>query len=148
MAQMDKIRVLIVDSHASVRKGLATFLDTLDNLVLVAEASNGPEAFHLCYLFQPDVILMDLRVTGLDAITFTRLVRQFNNGTQVIVLANSDEDKALVQAALKAGAVFCLHKSVSADELAKAIETAYADRPLPPRRKGDAPNQDQLTRLR
>jgi DNA-binding NarL/FixJ family response regulator len=93
-------------------------------------------------------VLMDLQVTGLDAITFTRLIRQLNNEIQVIVLASSDEDKSLIQAALKAGAVISLHKSVSADELAQAIETAYADRLIPPQRTGDAPTQDQLTRLR
>ncbi len=148
MAHMDKIRVLIVDDHASVRKGLATFLDTIDNLVLVAEAANGPEAFHLCYLFQPDVILLDSQITGLDAVTFTRLIRHMNNQIQVIVLAAGEEDKSLSQAALKAGAVLALQKSVSAGELTQAIEAAYADRPVPSRRKGDVPSQDQPTRLR
>ncbi len=148
MEQKDKIRVLIVDDHASVRKGLVAFLETVENMVLVAEASNGPEAFHLCYLVQPDVILMDLNVAGLDAITFTRLIREMNSEIQVIALVSSDEDKSLIQSAIKAGAVIALHKSVSAGELAHAIETAYADRFISQKRKGDAPNQDQLLRLR
>jgi NarL family two-component system response regulator LiaR len=131
MTPIDKIRVLVVDDHATVRKGLATFLDSVDNLVLVGEATNGPEALHFCYLYQPDVVLMDSKVAGVDVVTTTRLIRQFFCNTQVIVLTGSEEDESLTEAALHAGALISLRKSVSANELAKAIEAAYADRTIP-----------------
>jgi NarL family two-component system response regulator LiaR len=148
MSQGDKIRVLVVDNHATVRKGLATFLDSVDNLVLVAEATNGPEALHFCYLFQPDVVLMDLQTPGLDPATVTRLIRQLYSNTQIIVLTSGNEDKGLIDSALKAGAVISLQKSVSAGELTQAIEAAYADKTDRLKRKGDAASWDQPPRLR
>jgi two-component system, NarL family, response regulator LiaR len=128
MGQIDQIRVLIVDGHAYVRRGLAAFFDIVGNLTLVGEAANGPEALHLCYMQQPDVVLVDLKTEGLDGVTVTRLINQYYSNVQVIALASDDEDKNLIDEALAAGAVVALPKHVSADELINAIRTAYATR--------------------
>ncbi len=145
MGQVGKIRVLVVDSHATVRKGLATFLETVDNLALVAEASNGPEAFHFCYLFRPDIVLMDLQTQGLDAVTVTHLIHECYGDTQVIVLAADNEDKTLIDAALKAGAIVSLQKTVSASELTRTIEVAFASRKQPINSTKSAANSEHHT---
>ncbi len=133
----DKIRLLIVDDHAAVCKGLADFLETIDQFLIVAEASNGPQAVHLCYMFQPDVVLLSLRMAGLDAVTVTQLISKFYGNIRVITLASDDDDRALVEAALGAGAVACLPKNVTAHELLDAINAAYAAKLPPSERKGD-----------
>ncbi len=130
MGQIDQIRVLIVDGHACVRRGLAAFFDIIGSLTLVGEATNGPEALHLCYMRQPDVVLVDLKTEGMDGVTVTRLIRQYYSNVEVIVLASSDDEKTLIDQALEAGAAIALPKNVSADELIHAIEAAYATRTL------------------
>ena len=122
------IRVLIVDDHAMVRTGLATFLEVSDDLDLVGQATNGQEAVETCQQLQPDVILMDLVMPEMDGVTATRAIRERWPQVQVIVLT-SFQEKELVQDALQAGAISYLLKNVSANELAEAIQAAYAGRP-------------------
>jgi len=119
---------MIVDDHTMVRRGLAVILKTVDDLVLVGEASNGQEAVHLCEQAQPDVILMDLVMPDMDGTTATRIIRERRPHVQIIALTSFHE-KELVQKALEAGAISYLLKNVSADELAKAIRSAYAGQP-------------------
>jgi NarL family two-component system response regulator LiaR len=122
------IRVMLVDDHAMVRKGLAAFLKSKPDLELVGEASNGQEALEVCDQVQPDVILMDLMMPKMDGAAATRAIRKRWPHVQVIALT-SFQEKELVQGALKAGAISYLLKNVSADELARAIRAAYAGRP-------------------
>jgi NarL family two-component system response regulator LiaR len=122
------IRVMLVDDHAMVRKGLAAFLKSKTDLDLVGEANNGQEALEVCDQVQPDVILMDLVMPKMDGAAATRAIRERWPHVQVIALT-SFQEKELVQGALKAGAISYLLKNVSADELAKAIRAAYAGRP-------------------
>ena len=119
------IRVMIVDDHAVVRRGLATFLLAFDDLELVGEASGGDEAVTLCRQCQPDVVLMDLVMPGTDGTAATRAIRQSCPQVQVIALTSFREEN-LVQGALQAGAISYLLKNVSADYLAQAIRGAYA----------------------
>ena len=119
------IRVLIVDDHAMVRAGLATFLEVSDDLELVGEASNGLEAIHQCEIHPPDVILMDLLMPEMDGVTATHEIRSRWPGTQVIVLTSFQESD-LVQQALKAGAISYILKNVSMQPLTRAIRQAYA----------------------
>lgn len=119
------IRVMIVDDHAVVRSGLTAFLAAFSDLELVGEAENGDEALMRCQSFNPDVILMDLRMTGTDGITATHQIKERYPNIKVIALTSFQEDD-LVQRALEAGAIGYLMKNVTARDLAAAIRSAYA----------------------
>ncbi|NIO69574.1 MAG: response regulator, partial [Anaerolineae bacterium] len=119
---------MLVDDHAVVRSGLGAFLLAFDDLELVAEADGGEEAVRLCEQVQPDVVLMDLVMPGMDGAAATRAIRERCPQIQVIALT-SFKEKELVQGALEAGAIGYLLKNVSADELADAIRAAHAGRP-------------------
>ena len=121
------IRVLVVDDHTMVRRGLATFLKVFDDLNLAGEAANGQEAIQLCASLQPDVVLMDMVMPDMDGATTTQLIRKQWPQIQVLALTSFKEE-ILVQSALQAGAIGYLLKDVSADELAQAIRAAYAGR--------------------
>lgn len=125
-----RIRVLVVDDHAIVRNGLRYFLMVFDDLELVGEAADGQQALRQCADIQPDVVLMDLVMPGMDGISATRAIRQRWPRIQVIALI-SFKDEIRVQAALRAGVICYLLKNVSADELADAIRSAHADRLTP-----------------
>ena len=122
------IRVLVVDDHAVVRRGLATFLLASSDLLLAGEAGSGAEAVQLCGEVRPDVVLMDLVMPDMDGATATQQIRQRCPDVHVIALT-SFHDENLVQRALQAGAIGYLLKNVSADQLADAIRAASAGRP-------------------
>ncbi len=122
------IRVLIADDHAVVRNGLKFFLLAFDDLELVGEAANGEQALRLCARVQPDVVLMDLVMPGMDGISATRAIHQRYPGIQIIALTSFGEEE-LVEEALKAKAVGYLSKDVSAEALADAIRAAHVGRP-------------------
>ena len=121
------IRVVLVDDHTMVRRGLATFLKVYDDLELAGEAGDGQTAIQLCAQVQPDVVLMDMVMPDMDCATVTRLIRQQFNSIQVLALTSFKEE-ILVQSALQAGAIGYLLKDVSADDLAQAIRAAHAGR--------------------
>ncbi len=121
------IRVMLVDDHTMVRKGLVTFLKVFDDLQLAGEAESGEAAIELCTETQPNVILMDMVLPSMDGATATRLIRQKFPQVQVIALTSFKEG-ALIKNALEAGAIGYLLKDVSADELVRAIRSAYAGR--------------------
>jgi two-component system, NarL family, response regulator LiaR len=126
-ASSERIRVLVVDDHTMVRRGLATFLQVFDDLELAGEAASGQEAIQLCAELQPDVVLMDMVMPDMDGATATRLIRKQSSQVQVLALTSFKEE-TLVQSALKAGAIGYLLKDVSADDLAQAIRAAHAGR--------------------
>jgi NarL family two-component system response regulator LiaR len=125
MTTSDPIRVMIVDDHDMVRKGLATFLKVNADLELVGEARDGQEALRMCEQVHPNVVLMDLVMPEMDGTTATRLIRQRWPEVQVVALT-SFQEKELVQQVLQAGAIGYLLKNVSVDELADAVRAAYA----------------------
>lgn len=125
MSKSPPIRVMLVDDHTMVRRGLATFLKVFDDLELVGEAADGETAVELCGRILPDVVLMDMVMPDMDGVTATRLIRQQFPSVQVIALT-SFKEKGLVQSALYAGAIGYLLKDVSAEELAQAINAAHA----------------------
>jgi two-component system, NarL family, response regulator LiaR len=127
MSTTSPIRVLVVDDHDMVRKGLAAFLKTKADLKLVGEASNGKAALDVCGQVQPDVVLMDLVMPEMSGAEATRLIRERWPGVQVIALT-SFQEKELVQEALQAGAISYLLKNVTVDDLADAIQAAHAGR--------------------
>ncbi len=124
---MTAIRILLVDDHAVVRSGLTKFLLVNKDLELVAEASDGAEAVQLAGLHQPDVILMDIMMPGMDGITATREIHHKYPQIKVIALTSFSEQN-LVQGALQAGAIGYLQKNVTASELGNAIRSAHSGR--------------------
>jgi len=123
------IRIALVDDHAVVRRGLATFLDAYDELELVGEATNGQEAIALADAVNPDIILMDLMMPVMDGPTAIAAIRAKHPTIQIIALTSFSDDK-VVQAALRAGAISYMMKNVSAEDLVEAIRAAHRGRSM------------------
>ena len=122
---MTPIAILIADDHPVIREGLAKMLGLYDDLKVVGEAADGEEAIAKVRALHPRVVLMDVRMGGMDGVTATRVIREEEPETEVIVLSNYDEDHYVFEA-LRAGAKSYLLKDVSADRLADAIRTVAA----------------------
>jgi NarL family two-component system response regulator LiaR len=129
MTEAEPIRVMIVDDHGVVRRGLAAYLRNENGLELVGEARDGQEALQLCETIQPDVVVMDLIMPELGGVAATRLIRNRWPDVQVIALT-SFKEQDLVYEALQAGAIGYLLKNVSGNDLASAIRAAYAGRSI------------------
>jgi NarL family two-component system response regulator LiaR len=127
ISPLKPIRVMLVDDYMMVRRGLATFLKVFDDMQLAGEAESGEEAIQMCAEVLPDVILMDMIMSGMDGATATRAIRQQFPKVQVIALTSFKQGE-LIKNALEAGAIGYLLKDVSADELARAIRAAHAGR--------------------
>jgi len=128
MKEARPIKVMIVDDHSMVRRGLTAFLKNESDLEIVGEARDGREAIEICEQTQPDVILMDLIMPDLGGVAATRMILQRWPEIRVLVLT-SFQEKDLVQEALQAGAIGYLLKNVSGEELADAIRSTYAGKP-------------------
>ncbi len=129
MAEGTPIRVLVVDDHAVVRGGLRLFLMAFDDMELVGEAGSGEKALALCAEVRPDVVLMDLVMPGVGGVDAIRLIMERYPWVKVIALTSFPEEE-LVQAALAAGAMSYLLKTISASNLAAAIRAAHAGQPV------------------
>jgi two-component system, NarL family, response regulator LiaR len=119
------IKVLLVDDHAVVRQGLRMFLSLDADLEIVGEAGNGEEGLALARQLQPDVVLMDLLMPGMDGIAATAVIRRELPETEVIALTSVLEDRLVVDA-IRAGAIGYLLKDTNADDLCQAIKAAAA----------------------
>ncbi|MBE7121032.1 response regulator [Bacillus cereus] len=119
-----KIKVLLVDDHTVVLKGLAFFLSTREDFELVGEANNGKEALVKVGETSPDVVLMDLYMPEMDGIEATACIKKEYPNVKVIVLT-SFSDQAHVLPALKAGASGYILKDIEPDQLVEAIRSAY-----------------------
>jgi len=119
----DVIRVMIVDDHPQVRRGLAVFLELWDDFLLVGEAENGEKAIALVEQLHPDVILMDLVMPVMDGVTATRIIRNHFPDVQIVVLT-STVDLEVIQQALDAGAKTYMLKNVTIDTMANTIRSA------------------------
>jgi DNA-binding NarL/FixJ family response regulator len=147
------ISVMLVDDHAIVRQGLERLFETVDDIEVVASASNGREAVDLVAEFEPDVILMDLSMPEMDGVEATRRIIASGSSSRVVVLTSFGDEQRIMDA-LNAGAHGYLLKHVAPDDLLNAIRSAHAgDAPLDPRagrvlleaRRTGAPRQDDLT---
>ena len=129
-----KIRVLIVDDHAVVRQGLRTFLelhgdpssDDVSSLPIevVGEAADGAQAVDLSRRLQPDVVLLDLVMPGMDGIQATPRIVACSPRSRVIILTSFGEEDKVIPA-VRAGAQGYLLKDIPPDELARAVRAAY-----------------------
>ncbi|MEC0248585.1 response regulator transcription factor [Paenibacillus chitinolyticus] len=120
-----KIRILLADDHAVVRKGLQMFLATQPDLELAGEASDGRQALEMIASLSPDVVLMDLNMPGLNGIEAAEIIKRDHPRVKVIVLTSfSDQDHVLP--AVRAGARGYLLKDIEPDELVRAIRRVHA----------------------
>lgn len=127
------VRVMVVDDHPVVRRGLAEVLEGADDLELVGAHSSAREAIEALSASAPDVILMDVSMPGLDGITATREVLRRRPATQVVMLTSYAED-ATVLAALDAGATGYLLKDAEPEEVVRGVRAAArGEAPLAPR---------------
>jgi DNA-binding NarL/FixJ family response regulator len=122
---LDKIRILSVDDHDLVRKGIAAILSTEADLDLVAEASCGAEALRLFREHQPDVTLMDLRLTDMTGGEVTSAIRQEFPEARIIALTSYDGDQDIYRA-LEAGVRGYLLKEMVHTEVVKAIRVVHS----------------------
>lgn len=126
------IRVLLADDHAVVRQGLRTFLDLQEDIEVVAEAGDGETTIDAARRTQPDVVLLDLVMPGLDGVGALKRLREAGLRARVIVLTSFGDDDKLF-AALRAGAAGYLLKDVEPAELVRSIRSvADGHTPLSP----------------
>ncbi|MFJ9473175.1 response regulator [Streptomyces caniferus] len=119
------IRVLLVDDHQVVRRGLRTFLEVQDDIEVVGEASDGAEGIAAAEELRPDVVLMDVKMPGMDGIEALRALRELDNPARVLVVTSFTEQRTVVPA-LRAGAAGYVYKDIDPDALAGAIRSVHA----------------------
>jgi len=119
------IRVLIADDHTVLRHGLRLILSEADDLSIVGEAADGEQAVALALALDPDVVLMDVNMPGVDGIEATRRIRAARPGIHILVLTVSDRDRDLVEA-MRAGARGYLLKKAESGEVLEAIRRVAA----------------------
>ena len=118
-----RITILLVDDHEVVRRGLKAYLDAQPDFKVIAEASSGTEAIELAAEYLPDVLIMDLVMSGMGGVETTRKVKDITPRTQVVVLTSYHQDEFIFPA-LQAGAISYMLKDVMLDDLADAIRKA------------------------
>ncbi|MEV8047942.1 response regulator [Streptomyces griseoluteus] len=121
----EPIRVLLVDDHQVVRRGLRTFLEVQDDIEVVGEAADGAEGVARAEELRPAVILMDVLMPGTDGIEALRRLRELGNPARVLIVTSFTERRTVVPA-LRAGAAGYVYKDVDPDALAAAIRSVHA----------------------
>ncbi len=127
-AGKDCIRVLVVDDHAIVRRGIRAILEVEPGMELIGEAGNGAAAVTQCRALKPDVILMDLVMPDMDGVEAIRRIRAERPDACILVLTTFAEDD-MVMAALKAGAAGYQLKESTPEALVEAIRAVYRGEP-------------------
>jgi len=114
------IGVLIVDDHPVVRQGLRALLEVQDDIVVAGEAGDGPAAVALATELRPDIVLLDLKLPGMDGIAVLQSIR--SSGLRVLVLTSATQPSAASEA-MRAGAAGVLYKDIDPDALVRAIRS-------------------------
>ncbi len=131
---MDRIRVLLVDDHTLFRKGLASLLQTQDDIEVIGEASNGKEALEKTRELMPDLILMDIYMPEYDGLMATKMIKSEMPYVKIVILTVSDSDQSLFEA-IKCGAQGYLLKNLEPRELFNMIRNVF---------RGEAPISSPL----
>ncbi|MFJ7209842.1 response regulator [Streptomyces sp. NPDC098789] len=124
-ARTAPIKVLLVDDHQVVRRGLRTFLEVQDDIEVVGEAADGAEGAARAEELRPDVILMDIKMPGTDGLDALRRLRELANPARVLIVTSFTEQRTVVPA-LRAGAAGYVYKDIDPDALAGAIRSVHA----------------------
>ncbi|MFE2939925.1 response regulator [Streptomyces sp. NPDC059255] len=119
------IRVLLVDDHQVVRRGLRTFLEIQPDIEVVGEAADGAEGVARAEELRPDVVLMDIKMPGSDGIEALRGLRDLGNPARVLIVTSFTEQRTVVPA-LRAGASGYVYKDIDPEALAGAIRSVHA----------------------
>ena len=127
------VSVLLVDDHSVVRAGLRALLESTGRMDVVGEASSGAEAVDRARTLEPDIVIMDLAMPGMDGVEATRRITELGIDTKVLVLTIHDEDEFLIPA-FDAGAAGFLNKSVADTDLLSAVEALLRGHSYLPRR--------------
>jgi DNA-binding NarL/FixJ family response regulator len=127
MVSRDTIRVIVIDDQAVVRQGFAALVNTVPDMTVVAEGTNGQQAVDLYRQHRPDVVLMDLRMPVMGGVEAIMAIRRELAAARIIVLTTYDGDEDIYRS-LQAGAQGYLLKDVFFDELEDAIRTVYSGR--------------------
>lgn len=120
MNELNKIRVLLVDDHLVVRAGIWHVLGSVPSVVIIGEAGNGVDAIRMAQELQPDIVIMDVKLTGMSGIEATAVITRANPDIRVLALSTFAQPEE-VNLMLKAGAKGYLLKDVSAQELEQSI---------------------------
>jgi DNA-binding NarL/FixJ family response regulator len=123
-----RISVLIVDDHRAFGEALAVALDKEDDLEVIVVAVDGESAAEEAEVRQPDVVLVDLQMPGIDGLETSRRIRAVSKETAVVVLTGSDDELALGRA-IQAGAHGFLRKTAAVQDLAQAVRAAHRGEP-------------------
>lgn len=118
---MDQIRVLIVDDHALFRDGLRAMIEATEEIILIGEAGSGQEAISLAAELQPDVILMDIQMPGIDGVEATRQIITMSPHISILVVSMLEDDYS-VFAAMRAGAKGYILKGAKHTDILRAIK--------------------------
>jgi len=121
---MSKISVMIVDDQPIVRDGLKLILSLSEEINVLCTASNGEEAVEMCEKYEPDIILMDIRMPVMDGVKATGIIKERYPKVKIIVLTTFDDDSFIFEA-LKNGASSYLLKDVESGELINTIKIIY-----------------------
>jgi DNA-binding NarL/FixJ family response regulator len=123
------IKVLLADDQALVRAGFRALLDAQDDIEVVGEASDGDEAVAMARRYGPDVVLMDIRMPGMDGLAATELLRAHDDAPEVIVLTTFEVDDDVLRA-LRAGASGFLLKDTPPADIVRAVRAVAAGEPM------------------
>lgn len=121
----DNIRILVADDHPIVRDGLISVLSTQADFEIIGEAATGPETIQQVMALKPDVILLDLEMSGMDGVETLLRLRAMDPDIRVIIFTAFDTDERIVKA-VQAGAQGYLLKGVPRDEIFNAIRVVHA----------------------
>lgn len=122
---MNQIKVLLADDHTVFRQGLKSLLGLEDDILIIAEASNGQEAIDNAKKFNPDIIIMDINMPVLNGLEATKTIKKTLPGIKIIILTSQGDDKSIF-GLIEAGAEGYLLKDVAAENLVSAIKDVYS----------------------
>ncbi len=121
---MEKIRILVVDDHTLVREGFARMLELSPELQVLGQAASAKDALEMVKTLQPDIVLMDINMPGMNGIEATRILKNEYPDVEVIILSMYDEEQYVLES-VKAGATGYVLKEISPEDLLRAVKTVH-----------------------